>query len=426
MNRLWLVFFALQLFSCREEDFKLTIESVVPAKGTFDTRVTITGSNFDTAPGSNEVFFNQIKGQLVSTTSTTIIVKVPMGAGSGSITIRTHGKTFEGPAFEYQLTAVVTTFAGSQGFGFKDGPGSVAKFNAPQGLAFDAEDNLFVCDYFNNAIRKITPEGTVSTFAGQTAPGWSDGKGTEARFTWPTDVKIRPNGEILVSHLHGIRKIDKQSNVTTLVGGSSGIGYADGPAAVAKFERIKSMCLDPQGNLIVTDNQNNRIRKVTPEGVVTTLAGTGETGNTNGVLLSSSFNIPYGIAMDANGNFIVSDAGNAIIRIISPNKVNTLAGFGVEGLKDGSSITAQFYGPKGVVVDKGGNVLVADSFNHVIRMINPTGEVMTIIGTGSWGNADGNGTAAKLNEPHSLAINSKGEMFISERSNCVIRKVTFK
>jgi sugar lactone lactonase YvrE len=214
---------------------------------------------------------------------------------------------------------------------------------------------------------------TVSTFAGSGTLGYLDGTGTAAQFYGPTGVALDSTGNVYVADISNqrIRKISPSGVVTTLAGSVTN-GFADGTGAAAKFNFPESIAVDSTGNVYVADRGNHRIRKITPSGVVTTLAGSTQ-GFADGTGAAAQFSILYGIAVDSTGNVYVGDYGNNRIRKISPSGVvTTIAGTGVAGYLDGTGAAAQFNSPAGVAVDSAGNVYVADGSNHRIRKIEIT------------------------------------------------------
>jgi prepilin-type N-terminal cleavage/methylation domain-containing protein len=214
---------------------------------------------------------------------------------------------------------------------------------------------------------------TVSTFAGSGTLGYLDGTGTAAQFYGPTGVALDSTGNVYVADISNqrIRKISPSGVVTTLAGSVTN-GFADGTGAAAKFNFPESIAVDSTGNVYVADRGNHRIRKITPSGVVTTLAGSTQ-GFADGSGAAAQFSILYGIAVDSTGNVYVGDYGNNRIRKISPSGVvTTIAGTGVAGYLDGTGAAAQFNSPAGVAVDSAGNVYVADGSNHRIRKIEIT------------------------------------------------------
>jgi sugar lactone lactonase YvrE len=250
--------------------------------------------------------------------------------------------------------------AGSGSGGVADGVGA-AQFNCPTGVAVDREGNIIVADSRNNRVRKIAPDGTVSTIAGSGSQGFADGPGASAQFNYPTGVAVDGVGNIIVadSDNHRVRKIAPDSTVSTLAG-SGRAGFADGPGAAAQLNGPKGVAVDCEGNIIVADSCNNRVRKIAPNGTVSTLAGSGSQGFADGPGASAQFDYPTGVAVDCAGDIIVTDYGNHRVRKIAPNggTVSTLAGSGRAGLADGPGAEAQFFFPEGVTVDGEGNIIL--------------------------------------------------------------------
>ena len=296
---------------------------------------------------------------------------------------------------------VVTTLAGSTG-GFADGTGAAAKFYYPYGVATDAAGNVYVADTFNNKIRKITQSGEVSTFAGSTY-GFADGIGAAAQFIHPYGVATDNAGNLYVADSGNskIRKITPAGVVSTLAGSTP--GSVDGVGTIAQFNSPTGVATDAAGNVYVADLNNNKIRKITPAGVVTTLAGSGIYGFANGTGMVAQFNYPLGVATDAAGNVYVADSNNNKIRKITPmGVVSTLAGSSLGGFADGTGALAMFKGPIGVATDAAGNVYVGDQLNNRIRKITPAGVVSTLAGRIQQGFADGAG--ANINKSPSFCL----------------------
>ncbi|WP_341890377.1 NHL repeat-containing protein [Variovorax sp. YR752] len=269
----------------------------------------------------------------------------------------------------------VTTFAGGGSSGTsQDGNGTAASFSGLSGLALDAAGNAYAAEFGGNRIRKITPAADVTTLAGSGAIGSLDGHGTSATFNTPSSVATDADGNIYALEFIGavVRKITPARDVTTLAG-SGTAGFADGTGAAASFGQAYGIATDAAGNIYVADTGNNRIRKITPGGVVTTLAGSGQVGATDGVGGLASFSRPGGLTVDSDGTIYVADTGNSLLRKITPTGVvSTLAGQpGVLGSQDGVGAAATFKQPYGVTVDAAGNLYVADTFGNLIRKVTP-------------------------------------------------------
>jgi sugar lactone lactonase YvrE len=335
------------------------------------------------------------------------------------------------PSGLFAESLTITTFAGPTGSqGSTDGAGNDAQFNSPYGVAVDGSGNVYVADRSNNTIRKITSAGAVTTLAGLAGmQGSADGTGSIARFNFPQSVAVDGGGNVYVADTGNqtIRKITPSGVVTTLAGLAGAHGYTDGTGSAARFWKPQGVAVDDSGNVYVADEET--IRKITPAGAVTTLAGlAGAFGNADGTGISAQFHSPSGVAVDDGGNVYVADSGNNTIRKITPvGVVTTLAGLaGVVGSADGAGSAARFSYPVGVAVDGSGNVYVADvSDNNTVRKITPAGVVTTLVGSaGVPGSADGTGSAARFNFPYGVAVDVSGNMYVADRNNCTIRKIT--
>ncbi len=339
---------------------------------------------------------------------------------------------------------VVSTLAGTSGvLGSTDGSGANAQFRfcgalsithlhcSGGSLATDSTGNVYVADTFNNTIRTIAPAGVVTTLAGSAAvAGSADGIGAMARFNYPGGVATDGAGNIFVSDSGNdtIRKVTPTGTVSTLAGSTGVPGSADGVGAMARFNFPTGVATDSTGNVYVADTLNHTIRKITPAGVVTTLAGSAfVAGSADGIGAMARFNFPTGVATDSTGNVYVADTVNNTIRTITAaGVVTTLAGSAViAGSADGIGAMARFNYPGGVATDSAGNVYVADTFNNTIRTITAAGVVTTLAGSAVVaGSADGIGATARFNDPTGVATDGAGNIFVSDSGNDTIRKVT--
>ena len=324
----------------------------------------------------------------------------------------------------------VSTFAGSGDGGYADGPPGAAQFSYPTGVAVDAGGNAYVADYYNNLIRKVAASGTVSTLAGSFANGGTaDGAGGAARFNYPEDLAVNPAGEVFVadSGSSTIRKITPAGVVTTFAGSPLQQGSVDGTGTAARFFGPRGIAADRSGNLYVADTYNQIIRKISPAGVVSTIAGAvGSFGSTDGTGSTARFYYPEGIEVDGDGNIYIGDTRNHTIRKITPaGVVSTVAGLaGSAGHEDGNGSTARFGFPTGLGVDPAGNLYVADNLTWTIRKVTPAGDVTTVAGMPNGGSADGPGTAARFTNPYGLTVDAEGNVFVADSGNCTIRKIT--
>lgn len=424
----WVVF--ISLTACKKNSDQASppvINSVAPLTGSQNTPVTITGSHFGTDATRVKVYFNGVEAGITKVEDTKIECAVPAKAGTGVVKIVVKDITVEGPVFTYIAAIMVSTLAGSSE-GFADGTGTAAKFFNPRGVAVDAQGNVYVADAVgSHRIRKISPAGVVTTLAGNGIQGYADGNGTLAKFASPSAVAVDAQGNVYVGDQinHCIRKISPAGIVSTFAG--NGIaGFADGTGSAAQFNAPQGVALDGQGNLYVADVLNHLIRKISPSGAVTTLAGTGKQGYADGNGTLAQFSGPIGLTVDKQSNVYVADLGNDRIRKISPaGVVSTLAG-GSFGFAEGSGAAAQFRHPYGVVADNQNNVYVADMQNNRIRKITPSGVVSTVAGLDAPGNNDGDASVAKFYSPMSIAIDSHGNLYVADATNVRIRKITME
>jgi sugar lactone lactonase YvrE len=326
----------------------------------------------------------------------------------------------------------VSTLAGSPGLsGSSDGAGQGASFNSPQGTAVDPAGNVYVADTLNQTIRMITPSGIVTTIAGSAGlSGSADGTGASARFYYPTGVAVDAAGDVFVADRDNctIRGVTAKGVVATLAGSAYSYGFSDGTGAAARFGYEQGIAVDAAGNVYVADTNNSTIRKIAPGGVVTTLAGAAMVvGSSDGTGAAASFRYPGGIATDSAGNVYVADTYNNTVRKITPaGVVTTLAGTaGVSGGVDGTGAGASFSLPVGIVVNAAGTIYVSDFYDNTIRAITPAGVVTTLAGaTGTVGSADGTGAAARFNGPQGIALDASGNLYVADSWNATIREVT--
>jgi sugar lactone lactonase YvrE len=310
-----------------------------------------------------------------------------------------------------------TEFAGSVGQkGSTEGTGSAARFGSLTGIASDASGNLFVGDYQNNLVWKVTPTGVATKFAtigsGQLLAG----------------VAVDASGNVYVSDLlaNVIYKATASGVVSVYAGTPGAAGSADGTGAAAQFNAPIGLAVDGSGNLYVADQDNNAIRKIGPGGIVTTFAGAaGVIGSTDGQGGAARFAGPWGLAIDGGGNLFVSDGGNYTVRKISKTGlVSTIAGTpGNFGASDGNGSSAQFRSLFGISVDGVGNIFVVDGGNFLIRRITSAGVVSTIAGQwNSNGEEDGTGIGAAFKTPSGIAVDGSGNVYVTDSDAYTIRK----
>jgi sugar lactone lactonase YvrE len=315
----------------------------------------------------------------------------------------------------------VTTVAGISA-GFADGPTSTAKFYQPRDVVQDHAGNLYVADCSNQRIRKITPDGVVSTVAGNGNSAFADGTGDQAAFYYPTDLAIDSADNLYVTDTNNdrIRKISPAGVVTTIAGSTR--GFANGQGTAAMFNQPYSIDIDSSGNLIVADTYNERIRRISTTGMVTTIAGNGTAGANDGASSVATFKEPFGVAIAPDGTIYVSDHYNARIRKISPaGVVSTFVGNGTQSTTDGNGVSATVNYPCGIDVDDGGNVFVAEYGGCTIRKITTSGTMTTI--TGGNGYADGNLASARFAKLYGISLGLDGALYVAEGDGNRIRKL---
>jgi sugar lactone lactonase YvrE len=330
-----------------------------------------------------------------------------------------------GGAQEWAVTTLAGSGAGagSSAGAFADGSGAEASFNSPYGLAIDSNGDVFVADSGNHAIRRVTPGGVVSTYV------WGRDLGMERGLNGPQGVAVDAGGALFVADTQHslIKKVAPGPLMTALAGGRFRDGSSpDGTGFGASFYGPSGLAVDASGNVLVADRFHNRIRVVTSDGVVSTLAGSDMQTFADGVGADASFSWPQGLAVDSSGHVIVADSYNHRIRLITPGgAVSTLAGSGWAAFADGAGAAASFSTPQSVAIDASGNAIVADTNNQRIRRVTPGGVVSTLAGSmayeASGSFADGTGAAASFFYPSGVAIGADGTIFVADRFNHRIR-----
>ncbi|MFY8035021.1 MAG: NHL repeat-containing protein, partial [Flexibacteraceae bacterium] len=325
-----------------------------------------------------------------------------------------------------QQITYLGTLAGNGTAGYVDGNLKDARFSSPEGIKVDANGNIYVADRGNHAIRKITPSGIVSTLAGNGVAGYADGTGTAAQFNDPIAIDFDLEGNLIIAEQsnHRIRKVTTNGVVTTIAG--SGIeGFSNGPALEASFNDPVGVAVDSDGNIFVADRGNSRIRKIGTDGMVSTFAGSATGGSMNGTGAAASFNGLFSLSIDENNNLYVSETHR--VRKITPEAVvSTIAGIIIPGTALGNASSARFSNPIGAVLDNSGELYVANAGMNTIRKVtlSPSVNVTAFVG-GTAGFVNGSLSAARLRQPTGITIDANGNFYFAERGNHAIRKIQY-
>jgi NHL repeat len=336
-------------------------------------------------------------------------------------------------------SVVVTTLAGNGNGGYFDGtggPNGTTEFYYPYGVALDAAGTLYISDALGGRIRKVAPDGTTTTLTGNGGLGFWDGTGGPngtTVFYMPRGLAVDSAGNVYVADSGNscIRKVAPDGTTTTLAGNGRN-GFADGTGGrngTAVLWYPYDVALDGADNVLVADPNGNRIRKVAPDGTTTTLAGNGNIGyvdGTGGPNGSTEFHGPGSVSLDASGNLFIGDSQNERIRKVAKDgTTSTFAGNGVAGFAEGTggaNGTAQFQYPQGTAFDASGNLYVADTWNNAVRKVAPDGTVTTIAGGPNSGFVDGDGCAARFSDPSMIAVSGK-LLFVTDMLNNRVRKL---
>ena len=337
-----------------------------------------------------------------------------------------------------QAASTIGRFAGTGVAGFSGDGGAVqAQLNDPTGIARGPDGALYVCDTANHRVRKVSPDGTITTVAGTGEPGWSGdgGPATAAKLHEPYEVRFDPAGDVFwVERLsHTVRKLDRKTGIVTTVAGNGSAGFSGdgGPATRAQLSDPHSIGFDRAGDLYICDVRNHRLRKVVMKtGEISTFAGTGERKPTpDGARFAGvPLNGPRALDFDRQGNLWVAlREGNAVYKLdLAQGAIHHVAGTGKKGFtgEGGPAKAATLNGPKGLSVAPDGNVFIADTENHAIRMIDvKRGTIELVAGTGVGGDGpEGAALNCQLSRPHGVFADRDGSVFIGDSGANRVRR----
>lgn len=392
----------------------VSISGINPTSGIYGTTIKVNGNNFSPIVGENLVRINGMFATVTAASTTSLDVTIPKGAGTGIVTATVNGTTANGPVFTYLLSPSVST---------------VSQFQTPYYSASDSDGNIYISDFANNVIRRLSPAGVLTIIAGSGTAGFADAKDPlEAQFDGPAGLVVYGNYLYIADNRnHCIRRMTLPAGDVYTLAGFPQPGYADGPGPQAQFNAPIGVAADSQGNLYVGDTNNSRIRRINTLAQVSTLAGNGQTGFADGNGIAAQFNGIAGLAMDGNDILYVADVLNhSIRRIDGQGTVTTFAGNGTPGLVNGTGTGARFRNPYGVATDGSNNVYVADFSNHAIRRITPLRAVTTIAGNGTAGMVDGAGAVARFNQPSDVTVLANGSIYVVDFGNSRIRRIIFE
>ena len=359
------------------------------------------------------------------------------------IAVDRSGNLYIADAYNHRVRRVdrmgiITTVAGigqwdSVGDG---GPAEEAELRAPLGAAVDAYDNLYITDSLNRRVRKVDSAGTITTVAGTGDWGHAEdgGPAVAAMFTDPAGVAVDGYGNLYFTTLedHRIRMVNPAGVLTTVAGAREfGFGGDGGPATRARFSSPTGLAMDARGNLYIADTENHRVRMVNPVGIITTVAGNGEFGGggDGGPATMAAIEHPLSVAVDAFGNLYVSQDASVVRKVNPAGIITTVAGqfgeFGFSG-DGGPAVSARLAVPEGVAADMFGNLYIADSLNHGVWRVDPTGTITMVAGSGSTGTGGDGGPAleAQLTTPTALATDSRGNVYVVDTWEHKVRKLT--
>lgn len=405
------------------------LSSFSPLSGKKGAVIKIQGKHFGSDVSKISLQINGLKATVNAVTDNEITAVVPDKCGLGKLVLTVSSKEVtSSAAFRYLYTATTSYFSGGEP-GYEDGTPQKSKFGTLYNIATDSKGIMFAADLGNCMVRRIETDGNTSTLAGAAQGGFKDGKGNQALMKFPIGIELAPDGSVFVAdhQNHAIRKIFPDGTLVTVAGRPDNPGTADGGVGSAQFKKPYGVKLDKTGTLWICDTENGLIRKLS-EGQVTTFAGS-TPGYADGKLRDAKFHMPSYLNFDENGNIFIADKHNHCIRKITPDgMVTTFAGTPTQnGYRDGEAGQAMFNQPCNIQIDKLGNLYVNDLWNHCIRLVYPDGYVTTLAGKGGTeGYEEGPGEKALFKHPQGCTLDKDGNLFVTDSANQRIRKLTIE
>jgi trimeric autotransporter adhesin len=393
---------------------------------------TVVGSNatsviFNEAPATT-IRLNGPTGLAVDSSGDIFIAEGSIGTGSG-LALGDY------KIWKINSVGIVTTAAGNgiENYSGDGGAATAAQLNAPANMVLDAVGNLYIADSANNRIRRVSPGGVIVTVAGTGVAGYSgdSGPATSAMLNSPEGLAADADGNIYIADTKNnrIRKLLPDGTIIGIAGNGNAAFFGDGGAAnSASIHAPEALYSAGGGHIYIADTGNQRIRELLPDGTITTVAGSGVQGvaGDGGAATSAQLSLPAGVTLDAAGNMYIADSGNNRVRVVSTNgTISTFAGTATFALGDGGPATgAQLSAPTSVQIDAGGNVYIADSGHNRIRVVSG-GTINTLAGTGvcCYEGDGGPASAAQLNSPWGLVLDSSGRLFVADSGNNAIRLI---